>query len=397
MRLRKFKYAPSLSAMLIAPLAALCLQVSATGPVLALTEPEDNYPRITAMEKIVLGSTHQQDQLTDRLSRMETKAFGKTSDKSDLSDRTDALQAYVESKSKTKLVQPGPGYDASDEQAYESMQAGQGANSNSGVNANGDSDNGGTSDNSAAPTTQYPRVTALEQAILGQAYEQDQLPDRLSRMETKAFGKALTTQALGDRTDALEDYAEKKLHKKILGQSSSPSEGGGAGGGAGNSGGGASSFFTKAASALLGMPIGAPGTPMGQGGIMGNNNGSGGGGYFIPGVGPFGGIRMRPRSSVQPTQDQIDQQQTMSAAAQAEEAIIDAPTQPVAGTRLITKVGWCEKRVFGYVASDKHLPERLTLLNDALRFDPGKKGTDLMDDIDKLMNSAQKHAQTKSN
>lgn len=379
-RLRKFKSA------ILAPLALLCLQGGAIytqcPSAFALTEAEDNYPRITAMEKFILGSTHSQDQLADRLSRMESKAFGKVSDKSDLSDRTDALQAYVESKSKTKLVQPGPGYDASDEQAYENMQSGQNANADTTAN----------SADAAAPATQYPRVTALEQAILGQAYENDQLADRLSRMETKAFGKTLSTQALGDRTDALEDYAEKKLHKKILGQSAPPSEGGGGAGG----GGGGSSFFAKAASALLGMPIGAPGTPMGQGGIMGNNNGSSGGGYFIPGVGPFGGIRMRPRSSVQPTQDQIDQQQTMSAAAQAEESIIDSPNQPAVGTRLITKVGWCEKRVFGYVASDKHLPERLTLLNDALKFDPGKKGTDLMDDIDKMMKSAANHVPPKA-
>lgn len=383
-RLRKFKTA------ILAPLALLCLHEAAIysqcPSAYALTEAEDNYPRITAMEKFILGSTHTQDQLADRLSRMETKAFGKVSDKSDLSDRTDALQSYVESKSNTKLVQPGPGYDASDEQAYENMQSGQSANTNTAT----------YSTDAAAPTTQYPRVTALEQAILGQAYEQDQLADRLSRMETKAFGKTLSTQALGDRTDALEDYAEKKLHKKILGQSAPPSEGGGgASGGSSNGGGGGSSFFAKAASALLGMPIGAPGTPMGQGGIMGNNNGSSGGGYFIPGVGPFGGIRMRPRSSVQPTQDQIDQQQTMSAAAQAEEAIIDSPNQPAPGTRLITKVSWCEKRVFGYVASDRHLPERLTLLNDALKFDPGKKGTDLMDDIDKMMKSAANHVPPK--
>jgi hypothetical protein len=41
---------------------------------------------------------------------------------------------------------------------------------------------------------------------------------------------------LGDRTDALEDYAEKKLHKKILGQSSTTVDSAESGAASGNSG-----------------------------------------------------------------------------------------------------------------------------------------------------------------
>ena len=35
----------------------------------------------------------------------------------------------------------------------------------------------------------YPRITAMEIAILGQSYVADALPARLARMEVKAFGK----------------------------------------------------------------------------------------------------------------------------------------------------------------------------------------------------------------
>jgi len=60
----------------------------------------------------------------------------------------------------------------------------------------------------------YPHVTELERAILQQTYVGQSLPSRLARMETKAFGHASNDPDLSQRTDALEDYAEQKLHKK---------------------------------------------------------------------------------------------------------------------------------------------------------------------------------------
>lgn len=62
----------------------------------------------------------------------------------------------------------------------------------------------------------YPHVTVLENEILGTAYPQDSLPARLSRLELRAFGKDSAGSDLGSRTDALEQYAETKLHKRHL-------------------------------------------------------------------------------------------------------------------------------------------------------------------------------------
>ncbi len=324
----------------------------------------DNYPRITAMESAILGKSYGGD-LPSRLARMEVKAFGKSSDKADLSDRTDNLQTYVETTLHKPMVVPGPGYQEADD----SDQALAGA-----------SGRVEQTDAGASAPASYPRVTALEQAILEQVYESDTLSDRLGRMEVKAFGKASVDLALGDRTDALEDYAEKKLHKKILGQSSttvdSAESGGNNAGSSGTPGGG--SFLAKMGSALLGIP--ASGMPA-----------SGGPSFFAPGFGPFGGVRVRPRSAV-------DNPQTQSAAANAQPshqptaadlAIIDAATPPAPSVRLATKVAWCEQRVFGQASYEKHLTDRLSLLNSALKFDPGKKGLDLMDDIDKLIKAAE--------
>lgn len=59
----------------------------------------------------------------------------------------------------------------------------------------------------------YPRVTAIEQTILGQTFAYEPLSTRLERMERKAFNKASDSDDLSARTDALYDYAEKTLHK----------------------------------------------------------------------------------------------------------------------------------------------------------------------------------------
>ncbi len=222
------------------------------------------------------------------------------------------------------------------------------------------------------PPIAYPRVTALEQAILGETHEGDALSDRLSRMETKAFGNALPKSDFGDRTDALEDYAEKKLHKKILGQTGNPADEGGKPVGGGPTGGGGS-FLAKMGGALLGIPTGAPGTAPGSR-------------MVIPAFGPFGGVRVHPRTAdgaADPAQNEVNNPVPV------DDAIVNSATPPPETARLISKVGWCEKHVFGVVYRDKHLTERLNILNDALKYDPSKKGMALMDDVDKLMKAAQ--------
>ena len=55
----------------------------------------------------------------------------------------------------------------------------------------------------------YPRVTTLEQELLGRTYASDSLPQRLARMETKAFGSPSSSTDLGQRTDLLDDYAQR--------------------------------------------------------------------------------------------------------------------------------------------------------------------------------------------
>ncbi len=63
----------------------------------------------------------------------------------------------------------------------------------------------------------YPHITALENELLGRAYPQDALSARLSRLELGVFGKGSPSNDLSSRTDALEKFAESKLHTKPFG------------------------------------------------------------------------------------------------------------------------------------------------------------------------------------
>src|SRR5277367_5546611 len=127
----------------------------------------DTYPHISALENAILGQSFPGGTITERLSRMEKKAFGKESTNPDLSDRTDALDDYSEKQLHKKLRS-----DSDDEATISSADQ--------------------PIDNQA----DYPHVTALEQAILGQTFAGQPLADRLSRMEVKAFGKVSTKSDL---------------------------------------------------------------------------------------------------------------------------------------------------------------------------------------------------------
>ncbi|MBI2810955.1 MAG: hypothetical protein HYX67_09025 [Candidatus Melainabacteria bacterium] len=72
----------------------------------------------------------------------------------------------------------------------------------------------------AFDSANYPRVTELEQDMLNATYVHEPLPKRLSRLESKAFGKPSNSNDLCARVDDLDEYAEThkifKNHKDPL-------------------------------------------------------------------------------------------------------------------------------------------------------------------------------------
>ncbi|MDX2106175.1 MAG: hypothetical protein SFY67_07205 [Candidatus Melainabacteria bacterium] len=320
----------------------------------------DNYPHITTLEQQILGQTHTQDDLTARLSRMEAKAFGKASTSNDLSQRTDDLEDYSQKKLHNKP------FDADSDASSDSDSA----SSNPPTQYSSPApDNSVNPDSSAAQDdsapTKYPHVDSLEKSILQQTYQNDELPARLDRLEMKAFGKTSDNQALVDRTDALEGYVEKTLHKQSFAQEQKqeaasyggvPVEAAAAGGGGGRT----ANFMSMAASNLLSIATSS----------------------MLPG---FGGINMIPRSAVQGSQTPAPEAPPEI----QDDPAIKAPTPPPAGAKMQTQVGWCEMQLFGHTFHNMHLFERLKQLNLDLNYAPGKKPMDLMDDMQGLIKAVQ--------
>jgi len=335
----------------------------------AVNDASDTYPHITELENAILGQSFSCQPLPGRLERMEMRAFGSASANLDFSQRTDALDDYAARQLHKQRVQN----DVESETAY---------------SADGES---------IQNQADYPHVTALEKAILSQTFVGEPLPDRLNRMEIKAFGSASNNPDSSQRTDALERYAEKKLHKKapdqqttdtassngqsskapkllsMLGQGVLGLAGlGGGGGGVGSGGMGSVGMGSGAMGGLGGMGLGGMG--MGMGGMGMGRGGMG-----------FGGMRRQQAAQQQPTPE---------AETRKDDPQVYDPTPPPPNAKMLTKVGWCEMQVFGHTFSNMHLPERLGQLSREVNFEPGKSDVALMDDIAPLIKTVQARKQT---
>ncbi|CAN5223917.1 hypothetical protein BH10CYA1_BH10CYA1_07420 [soil metagenome] len=320
----------------------------------------DTYPHVTSLEKEILGSTYIGQPLSARIVRMETKAFGASSKSDDMGERTDNLEQFAEQKLHKKAFLADEVADATIEETQ----------------ATGQSQEQGSTHLQSA----YPHVTELENSILGQSSPSLPLEKRLSSMEAKAFGSASKSDDLSSRTDALERYAEKTLHKKPYGADLDYETAESPGAGKVPEGKG-KKLLSMVGNSLLGMTG------------MNGMNGLGGGGIGVPGVGMlgpgasgFGGIRARRRQAA-PEESSAAEEPS----GPVEDPMVRAKEPPPTSARLATRVGWCEMHVFGKTSGNMHLAERLTQLNHELNFEPGKGAMELMDHIDALVKSAQKY------
>lgn len=287
----------------------------------------DDYPHIKYLEDTILGQSFTSQDPSTRLARLENKAFGHASANQALCDRVDSLEQYVQTKLAKK---PYIG--------------------NSNLSA--------TSAAPGADQSDYPRVDALEKVIVGKVFMTEPLPDRLSRMEVKAFGSASSSDDLSQRTDTLEAYANKHLHKQFVEEQRESET---ANGSPRPSGAIGKQLLSMVGSSLLGIGTG------------------------FGGVGPvgFGGVRFHQR--------QDDQTQPDAPDIHADDPLISAPTPPPPTAKLLTQVGWCEKQIFGHTFPNMHLLGRLGQLNNELKFETGKSDMELMDNIDVLIKTVQAH------
>lgn len=173
----------------IAILIIFLISTVSPGPVLALTKTETN--ELKALEKRFFEHTYPKENTENRLERVEKLVFGEAKSGDD-SERLVAL-------SKVLPKNPEPA------QTKSKKEKGPGKmERNSPVDTT-----------VADPSTDYPRVDAIEQVMLGKAFKNEALGKRLDQLELKAFKKSTSDPDLSKRVEKLEKYVRKHYHKKV--------------------------------------------------------------------------------------------------------------------------------------------------------------------------------------
>jgi hypothetical protein len=313
-------------------LVALALCLAQTLPIAAQTAPTnaDTEHDLQAMERKFFEHDFSKESMDYRVQRLEKFAFGQPSTGS-VDARVAKLASVIDLHQ--NLVPPSvslstpPSYNEQDEDPSE--------------------------------RGHYPHVTTLEQQILGQTYENDSLNARLSRLETKAFGKASTSNDSAERTDVLQDYAERTLHTgkyRINPKNDSTQVAQSQGAGNGSTKWVEDYRPTKRvvepmASVLMGM-FGLPN--MSQMNMMAH--------------------AMEPDASDEDARP-----------APPPDPAIFKDVPPDAHARMITRVAWCEQHLFGQTYDSLHLQQRLRQLNATLFPQDHEPDIKLMDRLDVIV------------
>ncbi len=310
------------------------------------SEEVSDYPHVSSLESVILGKNYSGQRLPERLSRLETKAFGHASTSNDFSQRTDDLEQFAEKNLHAKPF----AQNNSDSETVEAT----------GVPG----PETGASEQTAS--AEYPHITALERNILGETYSGQPLTARLTRLETTAFGGPSKNSDLSQRTDALESYSQKKLHKKSF---QPPPD--------------------RGAAAVSGKPQGAGSGMSKQLIAMAANTllsaaGLGGVGMGLAGAGMGLGVMRQQQQQQKETVDKTVTQQECD-----EDPSVSAHFPPPETAKLLTKVAWCEAQIFGHTFPSMHLKERLRQLSQELHFGTGKTDLQLMDDVGGLVKAVQ--------
>jgi hypothetical protein len=161
-------------------------------------------PDISSLETRFFDHTYPQESMDARLDRVERMVFGESKTGSEQDRLTALLLAVPAAPANTAAA--GQSTSPTD------PSTGQPTTANNGQSSAG---------NGSQPTadvvtdsSDYPRITQLEQEILGKTFVKEPVQNRLEQLELKAFGKPSATTDLSDRTDALENYADKHFPRQ---------------------------------------------------------------------------------------------------------------------------------------------------------------------------------------
>ena len=299
---------------LTATLCAVVVTASISGQPAgaAITPPPISSPaavtaEITAYEKKFFERPFDGETNDHRLDRLENFIFGATS--------TGAPQVRIAKIARiVPLASPQPTSSGVGQPAAPTKSAAKSA-----------STTGGEASTLLESPGHYPHITALEGEMLGNTFEAQPLPQRLARLEIKAFGKASTSNDMEERTDAIDNYEQAKRRPKDLLIGSKP----------------LSSYHETESLA----------------------------------------DQARHYADVDDDPGAIVRRQTI----QQELDDAQKTTPPTPEERTLSRIAWCEQQIFGHSFPEMHLLARLHQLNAELFPQDKEKDIQLMDRVDLIV------------
>lgn len=154
----------------------------------AAPKGDSDYPSVTALEREVFGRDFVREDVTHRLDRLEKRAFGQASPQIALSDRVDRLMAMYPNAA-TAVSQ------------YTRAASGAAADGAAGSSIR---DLPSNSSQFVGSQDSYTKISALERKLFnGKTYGGELLTQRLTRLETKAYGRSYAGQNVDARINRL--------------------------------------------------------------------------------------------------------------------------------------------------------------------------------------------------
>jgi hypothetical protein len=201
----------------------------------------------------------------------------------------------------------------------------------------------------------YPKITNLEKEILKQTYAGEPLISRIARLETRAFGSPANGDDLGTRADRLESYAEQTLHARPF----------------------AVNAEMDKPYVLAAAPAAASGAKPGEAVEHFFNLTRRLSDEFSERSSQSGGLTQRSRG-LEPEEASLVNQPD-------DDPQVYNSNPPAAGSKMITRVGWCEVQTFGHTFPEMHLTRRLRQLgNELIPRLASQTDMQLMDDLDQI-------------
>ncbi len=218
---------------------------------------------------------------------------------------------------------------------------------NAGSPQNNTEDEGPQESKGSSDRGDYPHVSNLEKEILGKTFTGDTLEERVSRLESKAFGRPTRSNDYSSRTDRLEDYAEKVLHDKPFAINPDIDK---------------TYIIPSSRQSYRTGSTSAPSLAQEEESVIE---------HF------FGSSRRVP--------DPYSRGESNIASNNDDPAVYQK-SPPPQGSRMITQVGWCEVQVFGHTFPHMHLTDRLRQLNNQVLPKSARlSDMQLMDDLGPIL------------